>query len=105
VQTSHPRILLFGAGYWGKPEEVPTNPGQEFAKTFTSRNNVFFQADPGPAFLSTDTSVKGTNNQLQPTLTWEQFRTKDPTSHWKKISTAELDKLDPLKGTLPLPLR
>jgi hypothetical protein len=97
IQTTGENGRLFEARYWGVAAKIGFNPANEFAPTFKSERNRYFQLQPGNAFIAagTDTGVGRFTLNYAPDTALAKI---DPSSKWEPTSDAALAALNPLDG-------
>jgi hypothetical protein len=98
VQSTTAAGRLFWARYWGNAANIGFNPATEFAKTFTSERNRFFQLGTEDAFLAPAADPVGAGRLNITYAPASALARIDSTSLWNPVSDAALTALDPRDG-------
>jgi hypothetical protein len=98
IQTTSENGRLFEARYWGAAAKIGFNPANEFAPTFKSERNRYFQLQPGNAFIVGGADETGVGKFALNYAPDTALAKIDPTSKLAPTSDAALAALNPLAG-------
>ncbi len=98
IQSTGENGRLFEARYWGAAAKIGFNPANEFAPTFKSERNRYFQLQPGNAFIAGGADETGVGKFVLNYAPDTALAKIDPSAKWEPTSDAALAALDPLEG-------